>query len=139
MLMKLYRLGHFCFIRRIPLIHLIVNWLIRSFYRCVIYSESDIGARTKLAYGGISVVIHRKAVIGEDCEIGSCTVIGGRSGHYEVPIIGNRCVMHAGSAVLGPITIGNDVTIGANAVVIESVPNGCTVAGVPAKIVKRRT
>lgn len=43
----------------------------------------------------------------------------------------------AGSVVLGDIEIGNDVTIGANAVVTKSIPAGCVVAGVPGKIIKR--
>lgn len=43
----------------------------------------------------------------------------------------------AGSVVLGDIEIGDGVTIGANAVVVKSIPAGCVVAGVPAKIIKR--
>ena len=41
-----------------------------------------------------------------------------------------------GAKVLGPIVIGDNVTIGANSVVIKNVPDNCTVAGVPAKIIK---
>lgn len=43
----------------------------------------------------------------------------------------------AGSVVLGDIEIGDGVTIGANAVVVKSIPTGCVVAGVPGKIIKR--
>ena len=43
----------------------------------------------------------------------------------------------AGAKVIGGVTLGNDVTVGANAVVVKNVPDGCTVVGVPARIVKR--
>lgn len=51
--------------------------------------------------------------------------------------IGKNCLLGAGCCVLGDITIGNNVKIGANAVVLENVPDNCTVVGVPAKIIKR--
>ena len=52
------------------------------------------------------------------------------------PKIGKNCVLGCGSCILGDITIGNNVKIGANAVVLHDVPDGCTVVGVPARIVK---
>lgn len=68
--------------------------------------------------------------------IGPNVTIGGRSGHYEVPIIGNNVEISTGSKVLGPIHIGNNATIGANAVVIKDVPENAVVAGIPAKVLK---
>lgn len=68
--------------------------------------------------------------------IGQNTTIGGRSGHYEVPKIGDNVDICAGARVLGPITIGNNVVIGANAVVINDIPDNAVVAGVPAKIIR---
>jgi serine O-acetyltransferase len=54
-----------------------------------------------------------------------------------MPIIGNNVYIGAGAKILGSITIGDNVIIGANAVVTRNVPPNCTVAGVPARIIKR--
>lgn len=95
-----------------------------------------IGRDTKFAYGGIGVVIHARAVIGNNCLIGQNVTIGGKSGWHEVPIIGDNVEISAGARILGPVRIGNNVIIGANAVVVKDVPDNCIVAGIPAKIIK---
>ena len=76
--------------------------------------------------------------IGNNCQIWQGVTIGkARSGRQEQkPVIGNNVKICAGAFVLGGITIGNDVTIGAASVVLKSVPDGCTVVGNPARIVK---
>ena len=53
------------------------------------------------------------------------------------PTIGNDCVIGAGACILGEIHIGNNVKVGANAVVLCDIPDCCTVVGVPAQIIKR--
>ena len=82
------------------------------------------------------IVIHQKSTIGEGTIIYQNTCLGGRNSRGG-PTIGKNCVIGAGACILGEISIGNNVNIGANAVVLESVPDDCTVVGVPAKIVKR--
>lgn len=62
--------------------------------------------------------------------------IGGRSKAKEVPTIGDDCYIAAAAKILGPVTIGNNVVIGANAVVLKDIPDGCVAAGVPATIIK---
>lgn len=52
------------------------------------------------------------------------------------PRIGKNCLLGAGCCVLGDITIGDNVKVGANAVVLKDVPSNCTVVGVPAQIKK---
>jgi serine O-acetyltransferase len=88
------------------------------------------------AYGGIGVVIHARAVVGRNCIIGQGVTIGGKSGWYEVPVIGDNVEISAGARIIGPIRIGNNVIIGANAVVVKDVPDNCVVAGVPARIIE---
>jgi len=95
-----------------------------------------IGRGTKFGYGGIGLVIHSRVVIGKDCLIGQCVTIGGKSGWFEVLVLGNNVEVSAGAKILGPIIIGNNVIIGANAVVVKDVPDNCIVAGVPAKIIR---
>jgi serine O-acetyltransferase len=58
--------------------------------------------------------------------------------HRGSPVIGNRCDIGAGAKLLGPIHIGDDVAIGANAVVITDVPSNSIAIGVPAKIRPRK-
>ena len=82
------------------------------------------------------MVIHSRAVIGKNCMIGQNVTIGGKSGWYEVPVIGDNVEISAGARIIGPVRIGNNVIIGANAVVVKDVPDNCIVAGVPAKIIK---
>lgn len=60
--------------------------------------------------------------------------IGGRNNNPKVPVIGNNVFIGTGAKILGDIHIGNNSIIGANAVVIHDVPDNCSVAGVPAKI-----
>lgn len=60
----------------------------------------------------------------------------GRSNKEGHPIIGNNVYVATGAKVLGDITVGDNVIIGANAVVIHDVPSNCSVGGVPAKILK---
>jgi serine O-acetyltransferase len=51
--------------------------------------------------------------------------------------VGDRVIIGAGAKILGPITIGHDSTIGANAVVVRPVPPGSVVVGVPAQVIGR--
>lgn len=84
---------------------------------------------------GFSIIINCKR-IGRNCTIFQQVTIG--ASKTGVPTIGNDVTIYCGAKVLGGITIGDDVLIGANAVVVSDVPSHCIVAGVPAKIIKRR-
>jgi len=82
--------------------------------------------------------------IGQNCTIGSRRQVGALGEEPmdwhsdERIIIGNWVFMGAGSCVLGPVTIGDNVVIGANSVVLHDVPSNVVVVGVPARIVKQR-
>lgn len=54
-----------------------------------------------------------------------------------IAVIGDNCTLGAKSTIIGGVTIGNNVIVGANAVVTHDVPDNCVVAGVLAKIIKR--
>lgn len=88
---------------------------------------------------GMGVVIGETAIIGNNCTIYHNVTLGGRGhaiGERRHPIIGDNVLVGAGAKLLGPITIGNDTNIGANAVLLHDVPDGATVVGVPGKVVK---
>jgi serine acetyltransferase len=81
-------------------------------------------------------------VIGGDSRIGDrVTFLGGNTvgsiGWRGYPRIGNDVVIGAGARILGPVTIGDGATIGANAVVLTDVPPGATAVGVPAVVRSR--
>jgi len=134
--MFFYKVGNLFYRLRVPLIPNVCNLLIRVFHNSAIYSQSNIGRGTIFGYGGIAVVIHKRAVIGRDCVIGSCVTIGGKSRSAGVPVIGDNVYIATGAKVLGAIKVGSNVVIGANAVVIQDVPDNCVVAGVPAKVIR---
>lgn len=87
-------------------------------------------------FGGIIVSGYTK--FGDNCRLRHDVCIGLR--HIDepaAPVIGSNVDIGAGAKILGPITIGDNVLIGANAVVIENVPANSIAVGVPAKILQR--
>lgn len=86
-------------------------------------------------YGGI--VVNDQAIIGRDCNINHGVTIGATYGGKRpgVPTIGDRAFLGPGCKVIGGIALGNDVAVGANAVVMDTVPDNGVAVGVPAKIV----
>lgn len=135
--MFLYRLGNKLHYYKVPFLPKVMNGLIRLIHNCAVFSETQIGQGTQFGYGGIAVVIHKRTIIGKNCMIGSNVTIGGRSRSINVPVVGDNVFISTGAKILGDIKIGDNSVIGANAVVIHSVPENCIVAGVPAKIIKK--
>lgn len=86
-------------------------------------------------FGGI--FIHKDVSMGEFCNISQGVVIGlgGRGDKMGVPTIGDRVYIGPHVVILGKITIGNNVAIGANAVVTKDLPDNAVAVGVPAKII----
>jgi len=122
----------------VPLVPWVFEKLILLICRCVVPRRCEIGEGTELGYGGIAVVIHERARIGRNVMISPCVTIGGRSGIHGVPVIEDDVFIGAGAKVLGDIRIGRRAVIGANAVVLESVPADTVVAGVPARVIRSR-
>lgn len=89
-------------------------------------------------HGGI--VVNSEVVIGRDCNINHEVTIGVKYGGRNpgFPAIGDRAYLGPGCKVIGGICLGNDVAVGANSVVVNSVPDFSVVAGVPAKIISSR-
>jgi serine O-acetyltransferase len=86
-------------------------------------------------FGGI--ILSTKTRMGDYCNISQGVTIGqaGRDGKQYVPIIGNRVYIGPGAKLFGKITVGNNVAIGANAVVTMDLPENSVAVGVPAKII----
>jgi serine O-acetyltransferase len=84
------------------------------------------------------IVIHGNAKIGHDSIIRQGVTIGNKNIDFplDAPTIGCRVNIGAGAKIFGKVTIGNDVDIGANAVVISDIPDNSVAVGIPAKVIK---
>ena len=82
------------------------------------------------------IILSPMATMGEFCNISQGITIGqaGRGEDQYVPIIGDRVYIGPGAKLFGKITIGNDVAIGANAVVTKDLPDNAVAVGIPAKV-----
>ncbi len=98
---------------------------------------AQLGRRLIIDHGS-GVVIGETAVVGDDCIIFHGVTLGGLSFNSvkRHPTIMNNVLIGTGAKILGPITIGRGVKIGANAVVNKDIPEGVTVVGNPFKILQ---
>lgn len=132
-----YRIERWLYLQRVPFIPKFIELIIFLIYNCKIPYQAHIGVGTKFGYGGMGVVIHQNSIIGDYCIVSQQVTIGGGNNQYPgVPKIGNNVYIAKGAIVIGGIEIGDNVTIGANAVVTKPVPSNAVVAGVPAKILR---
>lgn len=100
--------------------------------------EAVVGRRFRIEHFG-DIIISGDAVFGDDVVIRNGVTVGLRhTGTRGAPVIGNRVDIGAGAKLLGAIRIGDDVAVGANAVVLQDVPANSIAVGVPARILPRR-
>lgn len=124
------------FQRFLKLIFLPMKPLVDGFSGARIYSDSIIGSGL-LLHQSTGVVIAPGSVIGENCTFfsGACVVYKANDKGFSAPILGNNVRLMVGCKVIGGVRIGDNVVIGANAVVTKDVPSDSTVVGIPAKII----
>ena len=100
--------------------------------------EVRLGRRLRIEHFG-AIIISGDTVIGDDVIVRQGVTLGLKNtGRRGAPTIGDRVDIGAGAKIIGPVRIGNDAAIGANAVVLKDVPDGCIAVGVPARILPRR-
>lgn len=133
-----HRLAHWLWTRRLKLLARWVSQLARGLTGIEIHPGASIGPGFFIDHG-MGVVIGETSEIGADVTMYHGVTLGGTSlsKGKRHPTIGNRVVIGAGAKVLGAITVGDDSRIGANAVVVKSVPVNSVVVGVPGQIVSR--
>lgn len=82
-----------------------------------------------------NIIVNESARVGANCRLHGNNCIGNKGNNDLTPIIGDNLDMGFGACIIGGVTLGDDVVVGANAVVVKSNPdNAITLAGVPAKL-----
>jgi serine O-acetyltransferase len=132
-----YRMGRA--VRRLPRMlrlpavcaHKPLELLVGTMAQVALPPSAEVGGGLRISrVGGIRVA--PDAYIGRDCDLSEGVTIAASTG---APWIGDRVQIGPGAKIVGPIRVGNDAAIGPNAVVETDVPDGATVAGIPARIV----
>ncbi|WP_137121880.1 serine O-acetyltransferase EpsC [Segeticoccus rhizosphaerae] len=113
----------------------LLSQLTRAVTGVEIHPAARIGKRFFIDHG-MGVVIGETAEIGDDVMMYHGVTLGGRSMRRvkRHPTVGDRVTLGAGARVLGPVEIGDDAQIGANAVVVRDVPAGAVATGIPARV-----
>lgn len=128
---KLHENGHFFSARA-------VSQISRHFTGIEIHPGAKIGKGFFIDHG-MGVVIGETTEIGDGCTLYQGVTLGGTGKDVgkRHPTLGDNVMIGAGAKVLGPVKIGSNSKIAANAVVLREVPENCTAVGIPAKVVRR--
>jgi len=136
----IHHLAHWFYQKKLFTIARLISHLNRFFTGVEIHPGAGIGRRVFIDHG-MGVVIGETAEVGDDCLIYKGVVLGGVSLKKEKrhPTLESGVVLGSNACVLGNIVIGAHARIGSGSVVVENVPAGATVVGVPGRVVKKQT
>lgn len=133
-----HRWAHWLYQHHLPFCARAVSQLTKFTTGIEIHPGAQLGSGVFIDHGS-GVVIGETAVVGDHCVIYQGATLGGtgKETGKRHPTLGKNVMVGCGARVLGPITIGDNVKIAANAVVLSDLPANSTAVGVPARIVKR--
>ncbi len=133
-----HRVAHVLWQMHIPILPRFISQLVRFFTGIEIHPGATLGTGILIDHG-MGVVVGETAVIGDNVTLYQGVTLGGtgKETGKRHPTLGNNIVVGAGAKILGNITIGDNSYIGANAVVLESMPANATVVGVPGHVTKQ--
>ncbi len=134
-----HRLAHPLNRLRVPVLPRVIMAIARGLTGIEIHPAATIGRGLFIDHGA-GVVIGETAVIGDGVTLFQGVTLGGtgKERGKRHPTIGNHVVIGAGAKVLGDITVGQDSMVGANAVVVRSIPPHSTVVGVPGRVARTK-
>ena len=139
-----HQISNFFYKAGFDLIARIISQTIRFFTGIEIHPGAKIGKNLFIDHG-MGVVVGETSEIGDNVTIYHNVTLGGSSPSIDSerqrhekrhPTIGNDVVIWSGAQIIGPIKVGNNARIAANAVVVKDVPENATMVGIPAKAVK---
>ena len=133
-----HRIAHRLWAARIPFLPRAISQFARTVTGIEIHPGAQIGRNLFIDHG-MGVVIGETAIIGDNVLLYQGVTLGGtgKETGKRHPTLGDNIVVGAGARILGNITIGNNSYIGANAVVLKSIPPNATVVGVPGHVTKQ--
>jgi serine O-acetyltransferase len=138
-----HRFGRCVYSIKIPVIrqlmifiYLVVNTLCLAVTGIHVHRESDIGPGLVIHNSNCIFILATK--IGHSCTVNQGVSVASVRG-TGWPILGNNVYLGAGCKVMGGVTVGDNVVVSANSLVITDVPGNCTVLGVPARVISRET
>lgn len=135
-----HRLAHAIHRMGLPLVARILSAIARFLTGIEIHPGAMIGPGFFIDHG-MGVVIGATAVIGSDVTLFQGVSLAGNGkdgGQKRHPTLGDHVLVGAGAKILGNIRIGEGVRVGANAVVLQSIPAHCTVVGIPGRVVRTK-
>ena len=134
-----YRLSHFLNNIHLYFIARLISQIGRFITGIEIHPGAKIGNNLFIDHG-MGVVVGETTEIGNDCTIYHGVTLGGtgKEKGKRHPTLGNNVMVGCGAKVLGPVLIGDNVKIGANAVVLHDVQSNNTIVGIPGKILQKR-
>jgi serine O-acetyltransferase len=132
----LHRVSSWCYRRQRFVLARLISQLARFLTGIEIHPGARIGKRLFIDHG-LGVVIGETVEVGDDVLLYQGVTLGGTGNQRgkRHPTIGNRVVVGTNASVLGNITLGNDVKVGAGSIVVHSVPDKATVVGIPGRVV----
>ncbi|MCK5125005.1 MAG: serine acetyltransferase [candidate division Zixibacteria bacterium] len=135
----MHRFIHVLWNLRVPFFPRMFSQISRFLTGVEIHPGANIGSGLFIDHGA-GIVIGETAKIGDNCVLFHNVTLGG-TGHHKKkrhPTMGNNVAIGTGATILGPLTIGNNVNIGANTFIyMVDIPDNCTVVGTPGVIVRK--
>lgn len=132
-----YRIAHILHVRGYVITARIISQATKIVTGIEIHPGAKIGKGLFIDHGS-GVVIGETAEIGDNCTLYQGVTLGGTGKDIgkRHPTLGNNIMVGAGAKILGPIKIGDNSKIAANAVVLSEIPPNSTAVGIPARVVK---
>lgn len=133
-----HRLTHKLYQKNLRVLARFLSQVARFFTQVEIHPGAELGEGLFIDHG-CGIVIGETAVVGKNVTLYQGVTLGGtgKESGKRHPSIGDNVMISSGAKVLGNINIGNNVKIGAGSVVLKDVPDNCTVAGIPGRVVVR--
>ena len=135
----IYRFTHLLWRYKLYWIARFISTLARWITGIEIHPGAVIGRRFFIDHG-MGVVIGETAEIGDDCMMYHGVTLGGTSWDKvkRHPTLKDGVIIGAGAKILGPVTLGKNVRVGSNSVVVKSIDDNCTVVGIPGRVLKKK-